>query len=306
MPRKSRPLVYDDPFPRRTLPDTNRDAFDSEDTRVDTVPAAQRFAEESSPSHRYDVLAARELPFYPGVSHGSLRRDEATVPDAPLGRGSPVAMQAAGQRPTTEHTVAPPSGTRNRGSAPELPPLPEPPPAARARELERMIRLVTPLPTNEWKVAPSVHEWREEWGARREVGEVDPERRRRRLRTWLLVVVTLLAAAVIGTGLGDARKLTRPVDRAAEFVRGVMPGQTPLPLSPPPRSAAPPSSLSAPVEPVARATSEAPRTADAPAIPTVQLAELPLLAAEPGTVEEPAKRGVKPRPAKPGKTKKRK
>ena len=283
MPRKERALLYDDPFHRRTRPDTNRVAAgETEDTRVDTVPAAERFAEESSPSHPHALLVVRELPLYPGISQTSLRRDEATVPDAPLGRGSPVAMQAAGQAPTTEHTAAPPSGTRNRGSAPELPPVPEPPPAARARELQRMMRLVTPLPTNEWTVAPNVHEWRDEWGARREVAEAAERRRRRlRLRTLLLVVVTLVAAAVIGTGLGRVWK----------------------------SSATPPTKAPVLVQPAVRARIELPRRVapvEAPAIPTVQIEDLPRLSAP---VEEPvvAKKGSitkrKPRPARPPKRK---
>jgi hypothetical protein len=264
-------------------------------TRVDILPAAPHITKQPSPSHPYGVLVARELPLYPGIPQMSPRYDEPTVPDAQLWRGSPMPTQATGQVRTTEHTAAPPSGTRNRGSAPELPPIPEPPPApltaARARELERMIRLVTPLPTNEWSVAPSVHEWRDEWSARRELATLAPKRRpsRLRARTVVLVVLTLLAAAVVGTGLGDKRKVTRLFDHVSEFVGAGTPSRTTPSLPAEPRTHAPPSLL--PATPPAPATIEAPPREEAPAIPTMRIADLPLLATpdeESGTSEAAA------------------
>jgi hypothetical protein len=288
MSRKDRVRVCDDPRKRGTRPDTNAvGAADGEATRVtrvDILPAAAPVSKGPSPSHPYGVLVARELPLYPGIPQMPPRYDEPTVPDAQLWRGSAIPAQAPAQVRTTEHTAAPPSGTRNRGSAPELPPVPEPPAAltaARARELERMIRLVTPLPTNEWSVAPSVHEWRDEWSARRELATLAPKHRPNRLRarTVVLVVLTLMAAAVVGTGLGDRRKITRLFDRVSEFVGVGNP--TPATLSPQvaPRTAAPASVVSSLDKPPARATVEPPRHDEVPAIPTMRIADLPLLAA---------------------------
>jgi hypothetical protein len=194
-------------------------------------------------------------------------------------------MEAAGQAQSTEHSSAPLSGTRDRGIAPELPPAPEQPPVpmtpARARELERMLRLVTPLPTNEWTVAPSFHEWRDDWGVRRELAAGARERRpsRRRLRTLLLVVVTLLAAAVVGTALGDVQKVTRLVDGVTELVRGTKPDHTTLPLPVNPGSAAPPPVVSPPAKPTTQSSAEPPSREEAPAVPTMRIGDLPLLAA---------------------------
>src|SRR5690349_8116642 len=123
MTRKRRHLVCDDHSQRRTSPDTESNLpLDSETTRVDTVPAALRFAEESSLSGVGQPPGPRELPMYAGVSPMSSRRNDATVPDAPLGRGSPVAIRAAGETVRCEPLPAPPSGTRNR--------IPPPPPSA--------------------------------------------------------------------------------------------------------------------------------------------------------------------------------
>jgi hypothetical protein len=142
-----------------------------------------------------------------------------------------------------------------------------------------MIRLVTPLPTNEWSVAPSVHEWRDEWSARRDLATLAPKRRpsRLRARTVVLVALTLLAAAVVGTGLGDKRKVTRLFDHVSEFVGAGTSSRTTPSLPAEPRTRAPSSLLPAP--PSAPATTEPPPREEAPAIPTMRIADLPLLAA---------------------------
>jgi hypothetical protein len=267
MPRKDRVRVHDDPRQWNTRPDTSgAPPAESEDTRVTRVEPVPPL------SHPYGVLVARELPLYPGIPRTSSRNDEPTEPQAP-------------QAQSTEHSSAPLSGTRNRGIAPELPPVPEQPPVpmtpARARELERMLRLVTPLPTNEWTVGPSVHEWNEDWGVRPELAVGARERgpSRIRLRTLMLVVGTLLAAAVVGTALGDTQKVTRVVDRVTELVRGAKPEHTTLPLPVKPRSAAPPPVvLSPPAEPTTQMTSEPPLREEAPAVPTMRIGDLPLLA----------------------------
>jgi hypothetical protein len=155
-----------------------------------------------------------------------------------------------------------------------------------------MIRLVTPLPTNEWSVAPSVHEWRDEWSARRELATLAPKRRpgRLRARTVVLVALTLLAAAVVGTGLGDKRKVTRLFDHVSEFVGGGTPSPTTPALPAKPRTGAS-SSLVVPAPPPAPATIEAPPREETPAIPTMRIGDLPLLATpvdESGTSEAAA------------------
>jgi hypothetical protein len=291
MARKQRAFRYDDPVHGRTPSDTNpRAPSDPEGTHVDTVSPTARLAEDSS--HPFETARARELPLYPGISQPSSRCDDLTVPDAALQVGAPAKSQPVEQARTTEHSSAPSSGTRH--VAPELPPVPEPPTKARSRELERMVRLVTPLPTDEWSIAPSIHEWREEWGARRDSAEFAAARRRSRvrLRTLVLVVTTLLAAAVIGTALGDARKLTRLVDRATEFIRGTEPKPAALPQPVTQRSPAPTSLARPPARQPVPVPHEPSGSADAPEVPTVRVGELPLLA-EPVPVED------KPRRAKP-------
>jgi hypothetical protein len=279
MPRKDRDRAHDDPRQRHTRPDTiGAPLAENEDTRVTRVDPVPPL------SHPYGVLVARELPLYPGIPRTSARNDDPTEPQATL--GWPLAMEEAGQVQTTEHSSAPPSGTRNRDLEPELPPVPEQPPVpmtpARARELERMLRLVTPLPTNEWTVAPSVHEWRDDWGERREWAAAAARERRPsriRARTVLLVVVTLLAAAVIGTALGDARKVTRLVERVTELARGAKPEPAALPLPVKPHAAVLPAVVPPPATPTTQVAVEPPRGEEAPAVPTIRIDDLPLLAA---------------------------
>jgi hypothetical protein len=259
--------------PKRRVPSAHTGP--EENTRPDTVPAALRFAELSSPD--LEPPPHRELAPYPTLPS---RLDEPTVSYAIV---SPVidshersvtdasAESSSGARHRLASTVPPPSRTRNKPPVTkevERVTTPLPTAARIPTPLPGAARIVTPLPGAASRIAtplPSVvpAPIRTSVPVARSAPPADP---RQSARLILVAVVSSFLAAAIGASLGNGSLM-----RAVDAVRGKTVATPPTPAA------------VAPVKPTSqRVGAAAPQPAAAPVaaaevppVPVVRLQDLP-------------------------------
>jgi hypothetical protein len=236
-----------------------------ENTRPDTVPAALRFAELSSPD--LEAPPHRELAPYPTLPS---RFDEPTVSYAIV---SPVvdanersvtdasAESSSGARRRLASTVPPPSRTRTKApviNEVERVTTPLPTAARIATPLPGAARIITPLPGATSRIAtplPSVVPVPIRTSVPVARSAPPGESRQSSARLVLVAVVCSFLAAAVGASLGNGSLM-----RAVDGLRGntVATPPTPAAVAPAPRAAAAPIS-----------------TPEVSSVPVVRLQDLP-------------------------------